>query len=225
MPKVIRDRYFTPETIEIKSAEMMRWLETYIQNRPSEFRPDQSALLALDLQAYFLEENNHAYIPSSAAIIPNINLMVRAYARRNLPIFFTRHVNTIQDAGLMAGWWRELIIKENPLCEIDHRIDHSCGITIEKTRYDAFYMTSLEENLRKLNISQVVICGVLTHLCCETTARSAFMRGFEVFFTVDGTATYHEAFHRAALLNLAHGFATLMRVRDIQAALAETHDS
>jgi len=61
----------------------------------------------------------------------------------------------------------------------------------------------------------VVICGVMTHLCCETTARSAFMRGFEVFFTVDGTATYTEAFHRASLLNLSHGFAVPVLVENI----------
>jgi bifunctional isochorismate lyase / aryl carrier protein len=47
----------------------------------------------------------------------------------------------------------------------------------------------------------------MTHLCCETTARSAFMRGFEVFFTMDGTATYNEQLHRASLLTLSHGFA------------------
>jgi len=47
----------------------------------------------------------------------------------------------------------------------------------------------------------------MTHLCCESSARSAFMRGFEVLFTIDGTATYREDFHRAAILNLAHGFA------------------
>lgn len=125
----------------------------------------------------------------------------------------------------MATWWRELIVKDNPLSEIDHRIDYSHGIIIEKSRYDAFFMTPLEENLRKLEVSQVVICGVLTHLCCETTARSAFMRGFEVYFTVDGTATYNEDFHRAALLNLAHGFAHLVRVRDILAALKENHEA
>jgi isochorismate hydrolase len=55
----------------------------------------------------------------------------------------------------------------------------------------------------------------MTHLCCETTARSAFMHGFETFFTVDGTATYNEAFHRAALLNLSHGFALPLTVDEV----------
>ena len=62
-------------------------------------------------------------------------------------------------------------------------------------------------NMRHMRAFVFVISGVMTHLCCETTARAAFMRGFEVFFTVDGTATYNEALHRSSLLTLSHGFA------------------
>jgi isochorismate hydrolase len=69
--------------------------------------------------------------------------------------------------------------------------------------------------MRQSRVSQVVICGVMTHLCCESTARSAFMHGFEVFFPVDGSATYNQAYHQATLLNLSHGFATLTTVAEI----------
>ena len=66
---------------------------------------------------------------------------------------------------------------------------------------------------------QVVVCGVLTNLCCETTARSAFMRGFEVYFLEDGTATFSEEMHEAALLNLGYGFAILTKIDDVIRAL------
>ncbi|MEW6239950.1 MAG: isochorismatase family protein, partial [Chloroflexota bacterium] len=72
-----------------------------------------------------------------------------------------------------------------------------------------------EQTLRDLEVEQVVITGVMTHLCCETTARAAFVRGFDVFYVVDGTATYTEAFHRASLLNLAHGFAVPVLAEEI----------
>ena len=74
--------------------------------------------------------------------------------------------------------------------------------------------------LRDNGVRRIVISGVMTHLCCETTARSAFVRGFEVFFTVDGTASYTADFHRASLLNLAHGFAVPVLVSEILAALS-----
>jgi isochorismate hydrolase len=41
------------------------------------------------------------------------------------------------------------------------------------------------------------------------------MNGFEVFFPVDGTATYNLAYHRASLVNLAHGFASLVFINDL----------
>lgn len=86
---------------------------------------------------------------------------------------------------------------------------------VKKPQYDAFLHTSLEKTLRQKDVKQVVICGVLTNCCCETTARSAFMRGFEVYFVSDGTATYGKKMHTASLLNLSYGFATLMDVNSI----------
>lgn len=219
MPKSQKEAYFTPDSIGKKSLELQRWLKPYLKKNAIELNPQQSALLLLDLQAYFLEETNHAYIPSSAAIIPGINSLLQAYTRLELVTILSRHLNTPQDAGLMASWWHDLIVDENPNSKIDRRINRSPGIVIKKSRYDAFYDTPLESILREKGVEQIVICGVMTHLCCETTARSAFMRGFEVFFTIDGTATYNEAFHRAALLNLAHGFARPVLVTEILAAL------
>jgi bifunctional isochorismate lyase/aryl carrier protein len=46
----------------------------------------------------------------------------------------------------------------------------------------------------------------MTNICCETTARSAFVRGFEVFFAIDGTATYSEEHHLATIMNFSYGF-------------------
>ena len=55
----------------------------------------------------------------------------------------------------------------------------------------------------------------MTHLCCESTARSAVVRGFEVFFLIDGTATYNQQFHFGSLYNLAHGVATQVLAQEI----------
>lgn len=50
----------------------------------------------------------------------------------------------------------------------------------------------------------------MTNLCCETTAKDAFVRDCRVFFLADGTSTVDEDFQLATLKNLAYGFATLM---------------
>ena len=169
--------------------------------------PHQAALLVLDMQRYFLDETSHAFIPSAPAIIPRIQSLQSTFINRHLPVIHTRHMNTPQNAGLMNSWWKELMIETNPLSEITADIQNNYAAVFIKSQYDAFYKTDLEQWLIGKHISQVVITGVMTHLCCETTARSAFMRGFQVFFTVDATATYNRQFHQASLLNLTHGFA------------------
>jgi nicotinamidase-related amidase len=50
----------------------------------------------------------------------------------------------------------------------------------------------LEKILRAKGIQDLIISGMMTNLCCETTARDAFMRDYRVFFLIDGTATGKE---------------------------------
>ncbi len=182
------------------------------------FTPTHSALLVLDMQSYFLDPASHAYIPSAAAILPGIKALIQAYRSQHLPVIFTRHANTLQDAGMMSVWWRDRITLDNPLSQIAPELDVADSPVILKTQYDAFYNTALEAMLRQAGVVRVLVSGVMAHLCCETTARSAFGRDFEVFFLVDGTATYNPGFHQASLLNLAHGFASLLLVSEALAA-------
>lgn len=183
------------------------------------YTPARSALLVLDLQNYFLDPSSHAFIPSAAAILPGVNALIQAYRERQLPVVFTRHANTPYDAGMMAAWWRDLISPDSPLSQLSPELQPGEDRVLLKTQYDAFHQTELEVILRQAGVRRVLVSGVMAHLCCETTARSAFMRGLEVFFLVDGTATYNRAFHQATLLNLSHGFASLLLTGEALAAL------
>jgi nicotinamidase-related amidase len=208
----MEERYLTPEAIQ----RMLQKVEKYRRN--TVFRPEHSALLIIDMQEYFSKSSSHAYIANTQIIIPGINKLIKAYSKKDLPIIVTRHLNSPQNAKLLAKWWADLIMEENPLSEITEELDISKGIIIKKSQYDAFYETDLEDILRKKDVTKVVICGVMTNLCCETTARSAFVRGFEVFFTIDGTATQNEEFHMATLLNLSYGFAIPVPVKEVLSA-------
>ena len=212
-----KERYFLPETIEQKARSMIRDAGADRLRRDQHFSPRRSALLVLDMQSYFLNDSSHAYIPSAEAIVPGILELTREYSAWDLPIYYTQHLNTLEDAGMMAAWWRDLITPEHEFNQVISEFDLENGILIKKSQYDAFYQTDLEERLHNQNVSQLVVCGVMTHLCVETTIRSAFVRGFEVFFPVDGTATYNEEFHLATLRNLSHGFAVPVLTKDILA--------
>lgn len=220
----MKEPYFTFESIDRRSREMLGQLEEFRQRHRVALLPETLALLVLDMQRYFLDKTSHAYVPSAEAIVPRIEELLAAFSRRGLLVAFTRHLNSAEDAGRLAQWWQELITGENPLSELTPELEARAGVVIQKSQYDAFYKTRLEEVLKARGVGQLVICGVMAHLCCETTARSAFVRGFEVLFTIDGTATYNEGFHRATLLNLAHGFAYPVLVEEVLAAMGKGDD-
>ncbi len=216
---IMKERYFTVQSLNQQARELYTQVADLSQKKGLKYQPSQSALLVLDMQAYFLDASSHAFVPSAGAILDGIVQLIMEYSAHGRPVIFTQQINTASDAGMMAVWWKDLITSTNPLQGIVPEIDLSLGTLIQKSQYDAFHQTHLEEILQGRGVSQVVICGVMTHLCCETTARSAFVRGFEVFFPVDGTATYNLAYHRASLLNLAHGFASVVLMKDILKAI------
>jgi isochorismate hydrolase len=93
---------------------------------------------------------------------------------------------------------------------------------LPKKRYSAFYETDLDSILRSKGIQDLIISGVMTNLCCETTARDAFMRDYRVFFLIDGTATGKDDHHLATLKNLGFGFATLLTCDELIQNLKST---
>ncbi len=62
-------------------------------------------------------------------------------------------------------------------------------LLIEKNLPGSFTGTGLEEWLRERGITTVTIAGYMTHMCCDTTARQAVHRGFDVEFLSDATGT------------------------------------
>jgi nicotinamidase-related amidase len=84
--------------------------------------------------------------------------------------------------------------------------------------------------LAGLDAKTVAIAGFMTHMCCDTTAREAQARGFEVVFLTDGTATRdltgpsggtipHGVVHETTLAAQADGFSTLMDVASFRSEL------
>lgn len=84
----------------------------------------------------------------------------------------------------------------------------------DKRTYDALHGTRLSSLLEE-GIRAVIIGGVMTELCCETTARSAFVKGYDVFFLSDGTGTDDKSHHDATLRALEFGFATIVECEEV----------
>jgi ureidoacrylate peracid hydrolase len=88
---------------------------------------------------------------------------------------------------------------------------------VTKHRYGAFESTDLDLVLRSQGIRTVVMTGVATNVCVETTARQAFLRDYYVVFTSDCTATYDSADHEATLRNIDAYFGEVVSATQVQA--------
>ena len=100
---------------------------------------------------------------------------------------------------------------------IESLTPHAGDHFIKKHTYSAFHETDLEDFLRDHDIKELVITGVMTNLCCETSARDAFNRDFRVYFPADANATASEEMQLATLMNLAWGFAYVTSTADLLA--------
>ena len=212
----MKEQYFTSESIKSLSND---WFNTYAnptKEKYQKFRIETAALLVLDMQRYFLDPKSHAFVPSGPVILDMLNTIADYFVSQGRPVIATQHINEEKDAGRMNDWWSELITIDHPLADLEPVLKDKSEKVFLKSQYDAFYKSDLFSWLEKKEIKQLVVGGVLTHLCCETTARSAFIRGYEVFFLIDGTSTYNKEFHQASLQNLAHGFALLTTVDRLQ---------
>jgi nicotinamidase-related amidase len=210
--------YLTLETIDARTDEWLTGLEPY---NTHDYTPDPttSALLVIDCQNFFVSDPK----PDGAPILPRINGLIWKFHEIKRPVIFTRHMHKKDksDFGMIGEWWPENIIEDTPESEIHKSLDVGPDdIVIRKNRYSAFYSTGLDEILRGKGVRDIVISGVMTNLCCETTARDAFMRDYRVFYPADAMGTASEAMHFASLMNVAFGFGVVLRVSDIINALS-----
>ncbi len=106
-----------------------------------------------------------------------------------------------------------------PLHALDPRLDtHAEDLRFRKYRFSAFTRNpeDPEALLRARGIDTVVVAGVATNICCESTARDAMMRDFRVFMPHDAVTAGDAEAHGAGLLAVAQVFAD---IRPVEALL------
>lgn len=207
--------YVTRENLAEKTVEWLARIAPVNQYR-WDINVDGSALLVVDMQNYFLDEGSARFSVGGSAILPNVVRLIRAFRSAERPVIFTKHQhdkNNLKN-DVMQAWWGEVILAgtaEAELCpDIKAEANEKNDLLITKKRYSAFFETELEVWLAERKITDLVIAGVKTNLCCESTARDAYHRNYRLFVPADGTGTGNEESHLASLLNLAYGFASVV---------------
>lgn len=92
-------------------------------------------------------------------------------------------------------------------------------LTVVKRRYSAFIQGSsdIEAVLRRRGIETVLVGGVATNVCCESTARDCMMRGFRTIMVSDANASFTDAEHQGALLNFITYFGDVQSADEVMA--------
>ncbi len=195
-------------------------------------KKDGTALIVVDMQNAFCHLDG-----SIARIGHNIEMLQAAIAGcqrlvetarvREVPIVFTRYVYRpdYRDGGLLVQELMPELAKAGSLKAgtwdaevVDELMPQPGDFVIDKNRYSAFYSTGLEPVLTSLGINSLVICGVTTNMCVETTARDAMQRDYRTFIVRDATGELARERHEFALATLGFGFGRVVNVDDVTLA-------
>jgi len=98
---------------------------------------------------------------------------------------------------------------------IDELMPNDNEVVIDKNRPSAYYNTSLNEWLKENNLQQVIICGVTTSICVETTTRDLSQEDYRVIIASDAVNELEPDRHEVALKTLAFGFAWVEESKQI----------
>jgi isochorismate hydrolase len=211
----MKDQYFDKTNISQQTKKMIKKLKKSHGSRIGYEINSKTAMIVTDMQNYFLKKKSHAFVPSVKAVIPKIKKLCDLFSEKNMTVIYTRHTNNDSNSGQMSEWWRDVIEDETKESRIADCFNYKDAIVVEKHQYDAFYGTNLKDILQERGITQLIITGVLTHLCCESTARAGFINGYKILFPVNGTATYNIKHHKSTLRNLSHGFAVPVTMEEL----------
>jgi nicotinamidase-related amidase len=191
---------------------------------------DRTVLLVIDMQDEFVRPGWTPYwVPQATQQVSLLARLVTACRARGVPVVYTvfsathRNLDRPRSGPAMPSRYPDLGTAD-PAWFRDGRIWHELApepgeVVIHKPSYGAFYDTPLETILRNLGRDTVVITGTLTNLCCGTTARQAYERGFGVVVGSDVTATNDPAVHEHELMTLRYGFARVLTADEILEAL------
>ena len=209
--------YVTAENLKEKTKEWLKKIEPFNQHK-LKIKKEASALLVVDMQKFFLNPASPTFTCGGPAILENVKQLIKTFREAKRPVIYTCHVHhpSLNDAGIMEWWWEGMCIEGSEESKVPDEIAPlENEKIIYKHRYSAFYNTDLETVLRVQKIEDVAICGIMTNMCCESTARDAYYRDYRVFFPADGTGSVTEEMHIGSLLNLAFGFASVTTTEEI----------
>jgi ureidoacrylate peracid hydrolase len=185
--------------------------------------PSRAALLAVDVQNYYCHPDGPAKWADHAvcqAAVANIHRLIEGARRVGVPVIYLR--NWHEDCTDSAAWatrgGRTGVGLRSNTWESDwYEVSPAPGEpVVNKHRYSGFAGTRLDAILHTLERSAVIMAGVATNVCVESTARDAAFHDYYVVFSSDAAATPNgPALHQGTLDNMRLHFGLVAATDDI----------
>jgi nicotinamidase-related amidase len=178
------------------------------------------AVLTNDLQ-YDLVNKNAERRAAVVAFTPQMQTFLTEMRSLGVPVVHLQLINLEDDfhAERYDGWLPAtrgsagVRIVEEFFAEGDE--------LVEKNKDSGFYETELHDRLRELGVDTVIITGMQTQICVQTTAADAFFRGYNVIVPPDAVVSARPEDQARALEWLGSYCATIMVTTDLVAAIAQ----
>lgn len=198
---------------------------------------DHTALIVIDMQNDFcarggLVDKGGRDVSDAQAMAARLPALINCARKAGVLIVFVRSVYSTEDNCYLSDVWLEQAARKQgggytttPVCA-----DGSWGgdyygdvrpqngeIVVTKHRYNAFHHTDLDTVLRANGVRTIVVTGVSTNVCVESTARDGFMRDYYVVLVADGTAAYSREEHDMTLRNIDRFFGEVVTIDGLRA--------
>lgn len=179
--------------------------------------PRWAALLVVDVQNDFADPKGSAAkrgedVSDSVAMVPRLIRLIDAARRALLPVVFIK--TTHGEWTDTPSWiYRKSQQKELNTCREGTWGAEFYGVQplatdriVVKHRYSAFINTDLNTVLKAKGVESVLVTGIATNVCVETTARDAYMYDYYVTMVSDCAAAYDRKLHETTLENMRRHF-------------------
>ncbi len=199
--------------------------------------PTQTALLVIDMQSTFVEPGAPAEVPASRGIVDNINDCAAELRNLGGTIIWVNHANahnsSASDWDMFFNYFVSADVRQDTIESLspdgdgqkvwrDLKVDAD-DLHVIKNRYSALIpgSSSLERMLRSRGITNLLIAGTKTNVCCEATGRDAMMLDFRVVMVKDCLGALSDDEHRAALETFIQQFGDVMSTSEVLAVLRQ----
>jgi len=190
---------------------------------------DAAALIVVDMQNGFLRPGGSCDriglpVDRLAAAVEPCARLVAAARSASVPVIFTRYVYRadFRDGGLLVAEIMPALRECNALVAgsddaaiVTELTPREGEYVLDKNRPSSFYATPLETWLNGLGVDELVVCGVTTNCCVETTVRDASQRDYRTFVVEDAVAEFDAERHSIALRSMGMLFAHVVNVEQV----------